>query len=90
MATKNHELPDKVKQYMTRITQGLPGGVACRACHIVNTYYHVTLKWKFLGDNKYEIRQLVACENCDHDHWYGWVQDFSQKPSVTSKIEVKK
>lgn len=89
MANQQHELPDNVKKYMIRITNALPGGVSCRSCHIVNTYYHVALKWKFLGDCKYEIRQLVACENCDHDHWYGWVQDFSVSPTVTSRIEGK-
>lgn len=72
-----------IETYLTYLARALPGGVACDVCHIVNTYGHVSLQWKDLGENKYSFRQTVECDKCGHRHTYVWEQQVRPDFGIT-------
>jgi ribosomal protein S14 len=75
--------------YLTHLAGALPGGVDCAECHLINTYAHVSLKWKDLGENKYSFRQTVECEKCGHTHVYQWEQNVRPDFRVTMSDNVQ-
>lgn len=69
--------------YLAHLARSLPGGVDCDYCHFVNTYVHVSLKWKDLGGDRYGFRQQVRCDKCGHNHVYEWQQKVRPDFGVT-------
>jgi len=80
-----------LNNYLKHLVRSLPGGVECGYCHQVNTYEHVSLKWKDLGENSYSFRQIVRCDKCGHKQGYEWEQKVSPNFGVTMvNIESEK
>lgn len=73
-----------LENYLTHLVKGLPGGVECGYCHKVDTYVHVSLKWKDLGENVYSFRQVVRCDMCGYLQGYEWEQNV--KPNFGVRI----